>query len=77
MGTGFGESRQTLKGRGFLLLDLILFNGFVCVRPEMAMDSQFQRVEPMLSERAAHGQSTARLGTVINSPDCLLDQDFP
>ena len=43
----------------------------------MAMDSQFHKVEPMLGERAAHGQPTASLGTVKNSPDCLLDQDCP
>ena len=55
MGTSFGEFRQTPEGRGFLLLDLILVNGFVCVRPEMAMDSQFHKVELMLGERAAHG----------------------
>ena len=27
----------------------------VVVRPEMAMDSLFHKVEPMLGERAAHG----------------------
>ena len=37
----------------------------------MAMDSQ----EPVVGERAAHGQPTAHLGTVKNIPDCLLDQD--
>ena len=41
------------------------------------MDSQFHKVESMLGERATHGQPTARLGMVKNSPDCLLDQDFP
>ena len=34
----------------------------------MAMDSWFHKVEPMLGERAAHGQPTARLGTVV----CLI-----
>ena len=29
------------------------------------------QVEPMLGERAAHGQSTARLETVKNSPGLL------
>ena len=43
----------------------------------MAMDSWFHKVEPMLSEKATHGHPTARLGTVKNSPDCLLDQDCP
>ena len=36
----------------------------------MAMGSRFYKVEPMLGERAAHGQPTARFGTVTNSPDC-------
>ena len=45
--------------------------GLGCCCPEMAMDSQFHKVEPMLGERAAHGQPTARLGTVKNSPGLL------
>ena len=36
----------------------------------MAMDSRFHKVEPILGERAAHGQPTARFVTVKNSPDC-------
>ena len=36
-------------------LFMSLVNGFVCVRPEMTMDSLFHKVEPMLGERAAHG----------------------
>ena len=28
----------------------------------MAMDYRFHKVEPMLGERTAHGQSTARFG---------------
>ena len=43
----------------------------------MTMDFWFHKVEPMLGERAAHGQPTACLVTVKNSPDCLLDQDCP
>ena len=43
----------------------------------MAMDSRFHKVEPMLGERAVHGQPITHLGTVKNSPDCLLDQDCP
>ena len=39
------------------------------VGPKMAMGSQFHKVEPMLGERAAHGQPTARFGTVKNSPE--------
>ena len=54
-----------------------LVNGFVFVRLEMAMDSRFHKVEPMLGERAAYGQPTARLRTVKNSLDFLLDQDSP
>ena len=42
-----------------------------CRRPEIAMDSRFHQVEPMLGERAAHGQPTTRLGTVKNSPGLL------
>ena len=42
----------------------------VCVRLEMAMNSRFHKVKPMLGERAAHGQPTARFGIVKNSPDC-------
>ena len=38
----------------------------------MTMDSRFHKVEPMLGERAAHGQPTAHLGTVKNSPDLLV-----
>ena len=37
----------------------------------MAMDSRFHKVEPMLGEMAVHGQPTARLGTIKNSPDLL------
>ena len=32
---------------------------------------RFHKVEPMLGEWAAHGQPTARLGTVKNSPVLL------
>ena len=35
----------------------------------MTMDSRFHKVEPMLGERAGHGQPTAHLGTV---PDLLV-----
>ena len=33
---------------------------------------RFHKVEPMLSERAAHGQPTSQFGTVKNSPDVLV-----
>ena len=39
--------------------------------PEMAMNFSSTFVEPMLGEWAAHGQPTARLGTVKNSPGWL------
>ena len=39
-----------------------------CMRPETAMDSRFHKVEPRLGERATHGQPTARLGAIKNSP---------
>ena len=32
---------------------------------------RFQKVEPMLGERAVHGQPTSCLGTVKNNPDLL------
>ena len=54
-----------------------LVNGFVCVRPKMAMDSRFHKVEPMLGERAAHRQPIACLGTVIIASMCLLDRTCP
>ena len=38
----------------------------------MAMDSRFHKVEPMLGERATHGQPTTQIGTVKNSPDLLI-----
>ena len=38
----------------------------------MAMDYWFHKVEPMLGERAAQGQPTARFGTVKNSPGFLV-----
>ena len=37
----------------------------------MAMDSWFHKVEPMLGERATHGQPTVSLGIVKNSPGLL------
>ena len=36
----------------------------------MVMDSRFHKVEPILGERAAHGQPTTQFGTVKNSSDC-------
>ena len=47
------------------------------VRPGRAMDLSPIRVEPMLDEGVAHGQLTNWFRTVQNSPDCMLDQDYP
>ena len=47
--------------------------GLGVVGLEMAMDSRFYKVEPMLGEKAAHGQPTARLGTVKNSSGLLVE----
>ena len=33
---------------------------------------QFHKVEPMLGERATHGQPTAQIGIVQNIPDLLV-----
>ena len=46
------------------------------VRLGRAMDFGPTKVEPMLDEGATHGQPTNLLGTVKNSPDCWLDQDY-
>ena len=35
---------------------------------------RFHKVEPMLGERAAHGQPTAQIGTVKNSLGLLVGQ---
>ena len=42
-----------------------------CFWAENGHEFRFHKVEPMLGEWAAHGQPTARLGTVKNSPDSL------
>ena len=54
------------------------------VRPGRAMDFGPTRAESMIDEGGgggggggAHGQPTDWFGTIENSPDCLLDQDFP
>ena len=44
-----------------------------CCWAENGHGFQFHKVEPKLGERAVHGQPTARLGTVKNSPG-LHDQ---
>ena len=74
MGTGFEEFRQLREVGVFSYLDIPCLkrhdNVLGCVRPEMAMGSRFHKVELMLGEMAAHGQPTARFGTVKNSSDC-------
>ena len=44
---------------------------FGCCWAKNGHGFRFQKVEPMLGERAAHGQPTARLGTVKNIPGFL------
>ena len=43
----------------------------------MAMDSRFHKVEPMLGERAAHGQAWTDVGLLKIVPMCLLDRTRP
>ena len=38
---------------------------------------RFHKVEPMLGERVAHGQPIAQIGTIKNSPGCMLDRKCP
>ena len=38
----------------------------------MTIDYRFHKVEPMLGERATHGQPTARFETVKNSAGLLV-----
>ena len=45
--------------------------GFWCFWAKNGHGFWFHKVEPMLGESAAHGQPTARLGTIKNSPDFL------
>ena len=47
------------------------------VRPEMAVDSWFHEVEQMLDEGLSLDSSHTDLGTIKNSPDCLLDRNYP
>ena len=60
MGTGIVEFRQ-LREVGvfsYLVISCLKIHEMVLgvVRPEMAMDSRFHEVEPMLDERAVRGQ---------------------
>ena len=67
-GTCFGQSQTDLGlKRDPKCFTFVLNCGLGVVRPEMAMGSRFHKVEPMLGERAAHGQSTAWFGTIKNS----------
>ena len=73
--TRLGQSTDCLGGLFCVCVFCLMLNNMQillgCMRPEMAMVSRFHKVEPILGERAAHGQPTARLGTVKNSPDLL------
>ena len=51
--------------------------GLCVVRPEMAMHFGSKKMEPMLDEGAVLGKPTDWIGTVKNSPDCLLDRGCP
>ena len=67
MGIDFEEFQQLWEVGVFSCLDIPCLkghdNGFwVCVRPEMAMDSWFHKVEPMLGERAATDSPLLGLG---------------
>ena len=52
---------------------MIIYNklSFWCFWVGNGHGFRFHKVEPMLGEWAAHGQPTARLGTVKNSLDLL------
>ena len=41
----------------------------------MVMGSRFHKVEPILGERAAHGQPTTLFRTIKNNPDCSLTEN--
>ena len=67
-GTRFGQSTDCLGG---LCDNLCNKLWFWCYCTGNGHGFWFHKVEPMLGERATHGQPTARLGTVKNSPDLL------
>ena len=67
-GTCFGQSTNCLGGLYYNLCNKLWFR---CCWAENNHGFWFHKVEPMLGERVAHGQPTARLGTVKNSPDLL------
>ena len=62
-GTRLGQSTDYLGGLCCVCVFCLMLNNMQivlgCMRPEMAMDSWFHKVEPMLGERAAHRQPTA------------------
>ena len=66
--TRFGQFTDCWCG---LCYNLCIKFWFGCCWAENGHGFRFHKVEPMLGERAAHGQPTARLGTVKNSPSLL------
>ena len=62
MGTGIVEFQKLREVGVFsnLVISCLKIHEMVLgvVRPEMAMDSRFHEVEPMLDEGAIHGQPT-------------------
>ena len=65
----FGQSMDCLCG---LCHVCVLNCGLGVVRSENGHGFRFHKVEPRLGERVAHGQPTARLGTVKKVPVCLI-----
>ena len=69
-GTHFGQFGDCLGG---LCDDLCNKLWFGCCWARNGHGFRFHKVQPMLGERVVHGQPTAHLGTVKNSPG-LLDR---
>ena len=67
-GTRFGQFRDYLGGLCDNLCNKLWFG---CRWAGNGHGFQFHKVEPMLGEWAAHGQPTACLRTVKNSPSLL------
>ena len=76
--TRFVEFRQTLEGRGFLLLGYFLFksydNGFGCCEARKGQRFRFQEMESMHDEG---GYPRTDVGLLKTIPICLLDQKCP
>ena len=67
-GTRFGQFRDCLSGLCDNLYNKLWFG---CCWAGNGHGFRFHKVEPMLGEWAAHGQPTARLGIIKNSPSFL------